>query len=253
MKKSILTIQDLSKSYANEGVQNHVLKHIDLEIYEGDFTVIMGPSGSGKSTLLYCISGMEAVSSGSVLHQGRDITKLKEHQLSNLRLEHFGFIFQQIHLVSNLTLLENVLVPGLSKKGSDNSDVFRRANALLEAFQVNEAAGRLPSQVSGGEQQRAAIARALINEAELVFADEPTGALNQKNSTIVLDMFSKLNESGQSLVMVTHDRRAAIRANRILYILDGRLEGELELSPYKESEAKAREIQVNAWLESLAW
>lgn len=253
MKNTILKAEDLSKSYASDGLQNHVLKHIDLEIYDGDFTVIMGPSGSGKSTLLYCISGMEELSSGKVFLKERDISRLSENQLSDIRLNNFGFIFQQIHLVSNLSLFENVVVPGLCRTKSDNESVYKRASELLEKFQLAEARNRLPSQVSGGEQQRAAIARALINEPDVLFADEPTGALNQNNSNIVMDLFSQINEQGQSIVMVTHDRKAALRANRILYIIDGRIEGELELSPYKESQLKGRETQVNAWLESLAW
>ncbi len=253
MSKVLLDCQDVSKSYVYEGIQNHVLKHINLAIAQGEFTVIMGPSGSGKSTLLYCISGMESCSGGAVYLHGEDLTKLNENRLSDIRLKNFGFIFQQIHLVSNLSLLENVVVPGLSRKNSSNKEVYGKADSLLQTFLLEEAKNRLPSQVSGGEQQRAAIARALINQPDIIFADEPTGALNQNNSTIVLDLFTKLHQEGQTIVMVTHDRRAALRGERILYLLDGRIHGELTLPPYDENMLKSRESQVNAWLESLAW
>ena len=145
------------------------------------------------------------------------------------------------------------MIPGLSRKNKSNKEVYAKTDRLLQTFLLDEAKNRLPSQVSGGEQQRAAIARALINEPDIVFADEPTGALNQKNSTIVLDLFTRLNREGQTIVMVTHDRRAALRGGRIVYLLDGRIQGELTLAPYDESMLKPREIQVNAWLESLAW
>jgi len=253
MSKVILDCQDVSKSYANEGIQNHVLKHIDLEIRQGEFTVIMGPSGSGKSTLLYCISGMESCSGGAVCLHGNDITKFNENRLSDIRQQNFGFVFQQIHLVSNLSLFENVVVPGLSRKNSSNKEVYDKADKLLQTFLLEEAQNRLPAQVSGGEQQRAAIARALINQPDIIFADEPTGALNQNNSTIVLDLFTRINQEGQTIVMVTHDRRAALRGGRIVYLLDGRIHGELTLAPYDENMLKSRETQVNAWLESLAW
>lgn len=253
MKKVLLEAKDLSKSYVSDRVQNHVINHLDLSIYEGDFTVVMGPSGSGKSTLLYCLSGMEEVTGGEVQFKDEKISSLKEKELSDIRLYRFGFVFQQIHLVSNLSLFENVVLPGYLTKSAAGQAVRDRADDLLEQFQLTEAKKRLPSQVSGGEQQRAAIARALINRPELLFADEPTGALNRKNSDIILDLFSKIHSEGQSIVMVTHDQRAALRANRIIYIVDGKVKGDLSLPPYQEEDLEARESQVSAWLRSLEW
>lgn len=154
MNKIIIEANDLCKSYANNGMQNHVLNHIDLEIYEGDFTVIMGSSGSGKSTLLYTLSGMDRVTSGEVWYKGEDITKKKEKGLSYLRRKDFGFIFQQIHLVSNLSLFENVAVPGYLVKEMTNKKVNEKAEELLEQVGVLEFKRRLPSQTSGGQQQR---------------------------------------------------------------------------------------------------
>jgi putative ABC transport system ATP-binding protein len=253
MEKVILEVKNLDKTYVSDGVKNPVIKNMNLDIYDGDFTVVMGPSGSGKSTLLYCLGAMEDVTGGSILFQGKDVTRMKENALSDLRLKEFGFIFQQIHLVSNLSLFENVILPGLALPENTNEEVRKRALVLLERFQVKEVSERLPSQVSGGEQQRAAIARSLINQPTILFADEPTGALNQSNSEIVMDLFSELNQQGQSILLVTHDRRAALRGDRIVYIIDGAIKSEMRLDPYDHAQVKEREETVNAWLSSLGW
>lgn len=253
MKQTILSAKDLCKSFAHNGGQLHVLSHVDMELYEGEFTVIMGASGSGKSTLLYALSGMDRATAGEVLYGGKDIVKLKEKELAKLRHSDFGFIFQQMHLVSNLTLLENVVVPGYLNKDQSASEVRNRAEQLLEKMSVSQIKTHLPSQVSGGEQQRCAVARAVINEPKVLFADEPTGALNRKNTTDVLDLLTELNREGQSVLMVTHDLRAALRGDRILYLEDGKIIGELMLPDYRAGDEKARETQVNAWLTSLEW
>ncbi len=253
MKNVILEARQICKSFANEGVQNHVLNNLDMKIYEGDFTVIMGASGSGKSTLLYCLSGMDRPTSGQVIYKGDDITKYKEKNMADIRVNEFGFVFQQVHLVGNLSILENILVPGYMNKKLSQKEVVSKAKELLSKMNIMEAANRLPFQVSGGEAQRGAIARAVINNPGILFADEPTGALNKKNSVDVLNLFSELNNSGQSILMVTHDVRAALRANRIIYIEDGKICGELELQKYDEENRKSREIQVNAWLNSMQW
>ena len=253
MSGVILSAKGLCKSFASDGEQNHVLSDVNIEIYEKDFTVVMGASGSGKSTLLYCLSGMETVTSGKVVYKGNAISDYKENQLVTLRRGDFGFIFQQIHLVSNLTLLENIAVPGYLNKSASASQVNERANALITSFGLTDAKNRLPSQTSGGEQQRAAIARALISNPKLLFADEPTGALNRKNGIDVLDLLTKLNEDGQSILMVTHDMRAAIRANRLIYISDGKIIDEMSLPPYSANKIKSREIQVTSWLSSMSW
>jgi putative ABC transport system ATP-binding protein len=253
MKETILSAKDLCKSFASNGDQNHVLSNVNVEIYEKDFTVVMGASGSGKSTLLYCLSGMDKITAGKIFYQGNCISEYKENELAHLRRGEFGFVFQQMHLVSNLTIFENVAVPGYLNKSKKTAQVNERTEFLLELMSLSKVAKHLPSQVSGGEQQRAAIARAMISEPKLLFADEPTGALNRKNSTIVLDLLTKLNQEGQSILMVTHDIHAALRADRLLYIEDGKINGELKLSPFVAEEAKSREIQINAWLTSMSW
>ena len=253
MKKTILSAKGLCKSFAHNGGQLHILSHVDLELYKGDFTVIMGASGSGKSTLLYALSGMDRATAGQVIYDGRDIVTMKEKELAKLRHTDFGFIFQQMHLVSNLNLLENIVVPGYLNKNKSAAEVKARAEELLDQMGISKVETHLPSQVSGGEQQRCAIARAVINTPTLLFADEPTGALNRKNTTEVLNLLTELNHSGQSILMVTHDMRAALRATRLLYLVDGKIMGDLELAPYLPEEEKSRETQVNAWLSSMEW
>ena len=253
MKTSILSAKDLCKSFAHNGGQLHIISNVDLDIYEGDFTVIMGASGSGKSTLLYALSGMDKATSGSVIYGGTDIVRLKEKKLAELRHTDFGFVFQQMHLVSNLTIFENVAVTGYLNKSVTAKDTNERVDELLEKMSISHIKTHLPSQVSGGEQQRCAIARAVINKPKLIFADEPTGALNRKNTADVLDLLTELNHDGQSILMVTHDVRAAARANRLLYLSDGKILGDLSLAPYSAADIKSREAQINAWLTSLEW
>lgn len=262
MKEIIMQAKDLCRSFAYNGIQNHVLDNINLDIYKGDFTVVMGSSGSGKSTLLYSLSGMDAITSGDVLYRGESIwardlkgrrRRKKDRESTRLRSKEFGFVFQQIHLVSNLSLYENVISAGYLDKNKSSNEIKERAMKLLSMVHVQEAKDRLPSQVSGGEAQRAAIVRAIINEPGILFADEPTGALNRQNTQEVLKLLTQLNEEGQSILMVTHDIHAAIRATRLLYLEDGKICGEMELGKYSGNEAKRRETQVNAWLSSLSW
>ncbi len=253
MKQVILSANGLCKSFAHNGGQIHVLSQIDLELYEGDFTVVMGASGSGKSTMLYTLSGMDRATAGQVIYGGENIVDAKEKKLASLRHSDFGFIFQQMHLVSNLSLFENIAVPGYLNKRKTASRVRERAEELLEQMGIAHLKSHLPSQVSGGEQQRCAIARALIHNPRLLFADEPTGALNKKSTTEVLDLLTSLNQSGQSILMVTHDIRAALRATRLLYLEDGKVVGELPLPDYSPEEEKSREAQVNAWLSAMEW
>lgn len=250
---TILQGKKVSRIFLQGNKKTAVLDQIDLEIYDGDFTVIMGSSGAGKSTLLYALSGMDQISGGQVFYKGRQISGLKEKQMAKLRAEEFGFVFQQTNLVSNLTLLENVAVAGyVSRKGS-TEEIRERARQLLKQMNVEKAENRFPSQVSGGEAQRAAIARAMIGQPGLLFADEPTGALNRSNTTEVLNLLTDLNRSGQSILMVTHDLRAAARGNRILYLEDGKVLDELKLPSYSEIQEKAREDKLSQCLSGLQW
>lgn len=251
MRKALLTAKEIVKTYP--GAQEPVLNHISVEIYDGDFTVIMGPSGAGKSTLLYALSGMDTISSGQVLYKGKELGTLSEKKMAKLRASEFGFVFQQTHLVSNLTLFENVAVAGFLEKGKSEQDVRNRAEELLKQMNVEKAKNRLPSEASGGEAQRAAMARAMINQPGLLFADEPTGALNRKHSEEVLELLTALNRDGQSILMVTHDVKAAIRGTRILYLEDGKILDEMPLPSFDVKTAKEREEKLSAWLTALSW
>lgn len=253
MKNIILEGKNICKVFSKSQRENIVLDNIDVDIYEKDFTIIMGSSGSGKSTLMYALSGMDAITSGNVNYKGTNICNLSEKKLANLRAKEFGFVFQQSHLVSNLTLLENVLVAGYVGTKGKGAEVRKQAEMLLKKMGIWEASMRLPSEISGGEAQRTAIARAIINTPNIVWCDEPTGALNKSSSEEVLNLLSKMNKEGQSILMVTHDLRAAIRGNRILYLEDGRIISEMNLSDYHVKDSKNRETKLNAWLSELQW
>ena len=201
MKNVILQGEKITRIFCQGKAEIKVLDGIDIKIFEKDFTVIMGPSGAGKSTLLYMLGGMDHISEGRVFYRDKEISSFAESRMGRLRAEEFGFVFQQTHLVSNLTLLENVLVAGYVGKKDSAEKVRERAENLLRQMDVEEAKNRLPSQVSGGEAQRAAIARAMIGKPGLLFADEPTGALNQANTREVLGLLTDLNRKGQSILM----------------------------------------------------
>lgn len=253
MKEILLRGRALCKEFSRNGTSAAILDGIDIEINAHDFTVIMGPSGAGKSTLLYALSGMDRITSGEVIYQGEKISGLSENRMAGLRRREFGFVFQQTHLVSNLTLYENVVIAGYVGKKRPPRETAKRASDLLAQMDVGSAGNRLPNRVSGGEAQRAAIARAMINDPSLLFADEPTGALNKSNSMGVLDLLSQLNRNGQSILMVTHDIRAALRGNRILYLEDGKILDELNLPDYAAGQAGEREAQLSSWLSVLQW
>ena len=253
MKEILLRGNKVSKSFPRGREDTPVLRGIDVEIYDGDFTVIMGPSGAGKSTLLYALSGMEKITDGQVFYKNEEISRYSEKQMADLRSSQFGFVFQQTHLVSNLTLFENVAVAGYLDAARSQREVDGKARRLLENMGVGNAADRLPYQTSGGESQRAAIARAMINEPGLLFADEPTGALNRKSTDHVFDLLTGLNQASQSILMVTHDLRAAIRGNRILYLEDGAILDEFSLSGFTPEQERERELAVGQWLSGLSW
>jgi len=230
--KKVLESKNLCKSYYSNDVEFHALKNINLDIYQGEFVAIMGQSGSGKSTLLYTLSGMDDITAGDVYIGSQKINNLKEKEMTKIRRENIGFIYQGINLVSNLTLQENVVVPGyLATKEKDIID--ERATTLLKRMEIIDQVEKLPSQVSGGQKQRAAIARAMINNPDILFADEPTGALNSSSGKAVLDLIKSFNEDGQTVVMVTHDIKSAAYANRVVFLKDGRIEGELDLKRYQ--------------------
>lgn len=253
MNNIIIKTDKLCKSFSNGGNQIHVLKNMNIEIIEGDFTIIMGSSGSGKSTLLYALSGMDKPTLGKVLFRGTDITTLNNDQLAIFRRKNCGFLFQSIYLLGNMSVLDNVLTSGLLISRNKRKIVTKAKELLQQVGLKEEVWGKFPNQISGGEAQRAGIVRALINEPTIVFADEPTGALNSSASTEVLNTLTKVNENKQSIVMVTHDIKTALRGNRIIYIRDGAACGELKLPFYKDENIEARREKVQRFLEEMGW
>jgi len=252
MRKAILATNKLCKTFSNGGLQQHVLKNLDMEIYDGDFTVIMGPSGAGKSTLLYALSGMDKPTLGSISFSEREISGLSNDKLAVFRRDNCGFVFQQIFLLDNMSVLDNVLACGFLVS-KNRKDVVNRAKQLLRRLNLNEQDWRkFPLQISGGEAQRAGIARALINNPKIVFADEPTGALNSTYGKAVLDALTEVNEQGQSVVMVTHDMRSARRGNRIMYLQDGAIRGEVNLGAYQSGDMARRE-KLSGFLTEMGW
>lgn len=250
--KEVLTAKDLCKTFSNESIQQHVLKNLNLSIIEGDFTVIMGNSGSGKSTLLYALSGMDRPTLGSISYHGEEISGYTNDQLALFRRKHCGFVFQQNYLNDTMSVLDNVLVCGLLVQ-KNRKELTKRARSLLLQVGLSEASfGKFPTQLSGGEQQRVAVVRGVINEPEILFADEPTGALNSQNTEHVLNILTKLNQKGQSIVMVTHDMKSARRANRVLYLKDGMITGELKLGSYVSGDSKRHE-QLRSFLQEMGW
>lgn len=248
----IIKTNKLSKSFSNGGNLLHVLKNIDLEIYKGDFTVIMGPSGAGKSTLLYALSGMDSPTLGNVYYGELDITELDQNKLALFRRDNAGFVFQSVYLIDSMSVLDNVLCAGLLKN-KNKKELIKNAKELLDRVGINdELKNKFPSQLSGGEAQRVGIARALINNPAVVFADEPTGALNSKTGIDVLNTLTDFNESGQSIVMVTHDINSALRGNRIIYIKDGEIYGELKLDKFSNDDVN-RKDKLQAFLKEMGW
>ncbi len=248
----ILEANNLCKSYSNGSVLQHVLRNLNIKIYEGDFTVIMGNSGSGKSTLLYALSGMDKPTLGSLKYRSEDISKYNNDKLAIFRRKHCGFVFQQMYLNDTMSVMDNILVSGLLVS-KDRKLLSKKAEELLAAVGLSEECyHKFPSQLSGGEAQRVAIVRALINSPEIVFADEPTGALNSQNATNVLDVLTQINHEGQSIVMVTHDRKTARRANRILYLKDGVIIDECNLGAYVKGDP-VRHNMLKEFLERMGW
>jgi putative ABC transport system ATP-binding protein len=249
---SIIKTDKLCKSFSNNGLQQHVLKNLDLEIYEGDFTIIMGASGAGKSTLLYALSGMDKPTLGKINFNDSEITEMSIDELAYFRRSNCGFVFQQTYLIDSMSVLDNVLVSGLLVN-KNKKEVVQKAKAILLSVDIHEELwNKFPSQLSGGEAQRVGIARALINSPKLVFADEPTGALNSKTGKDVLDTLTNCNNNGQSIVMVTHDMSSARRGNRIVYLKDGEIAGVCDLGKYVSGD-KERHQKLRDFLNMMGW
>ncbi len=249
---TVMEIKDLCKTYVVDKRQINVLKNVNLKVDEGEMVAIMGPSGSGKSTLLYSISGMDQPTSGLVRFGGKDISKMKGNELAELRLEKMGFIFQQMYMMKNLTLLDNILLPAFeSKNGGSRDEKIKKGEELMRKLGIIDVADNDINEVSGGQLQRACICRSMINSPTILFADEPTGALNRSSSNEVMDELVKLNNEGTTIMMVTHDSKVASRCSRVLFIVDGNIKGEYQNDASLED--KDRERRLNNWLMDQGW
>lgn len=252
MSNVIISTNKLCKTFSSGGMQQHVLKNLDIEIFDGDFTVIMGSSGAGKSTLLYALSGMDKPTLGLIQFFEKEIAKLSNDKLAVFRRLNCGFVFQQMFLLDNMSTLDNILAGGLLVS-NDRKAITARAKELLSQVGLTEIIwSKFPTQLSGGEAQRVAIVRALINQPKVVFADEPTGSLNSAAGTAVLDVLTEVNNKGQSVIMVTHDLKSARRGNRILYMRDGVIPGVCELGKYISGD-KGRHEKLQAFLTEMGW
>lgn len=253
MAASILRTEKLCKSFSNGGVQQHVIKNLDVEIREGDFTVIMGSSGSGKSTLLYALSGMDKPNMGKIFFGDKEIQSFSNDELAVFRRGNCGFVFQSIYLLDNQTVLDNVLTGALIVQKNSPELVKKAKELLIKTGLSKEDFKKYPNQLSGGEAQRVGIVRAVINDPKILFADEPTGQLNSASGQDVLDIFSEIHRNGQSIVMVTHDIKTALRGTRVLYLRDGGIVGDHEMKVYGEDDPKERRNKLTAFLEEMGW
>ena len=230
-----------------------MLRNINFELGKGEFVTVMGPSGSGKSTLLYTVSGMDKMTSGRVEFNGRDISSLNRKELSKLRLTEMGFIFQQMYMMKKLCVFDNIVLPAY-QSGMSRSEANKRAEALMRRLDIIETAEHEVNEVSGGQLQRACLCRALINEPKVIFADEPTGALNSKAAADVMKELIAANREGTSIMMVTHSVKVAAMSDKVLYLIDGDIQGEIELGKLgSDAELVERERRLSSWLMERGW
>lgn len=252
---NILETNNLCKTYVVNNRQKHILKNLNISIKKGEFVSVMGPSGSGKSTLLYNISGMDKMSSGEVIFAGEKLSIMKEKELSELRLKRMGFVFQQINLLKNLNLLDNIIISAYTAADEKKKVIKDRAINLMKKTDIIDLSQNEITQVSGGQLQRAAICRALINKPQIIFGDEPTGALNSSTAADIMGIFRQVNEGGTTIMLVTHDVKVAAQSERILYMIDGNIKGEYKMGKFRgsDSELKEREADLSRWLLNLGF
>jgi len=241
---AVLDAQGLTKTFDG----HPVLQGLDLKVRDGEFIAVMGPSGSGKSTLLYNISGMDTMTGGNVQFAGQDLGSLSQKQLARLRLTTMGFIFQHVYLLKNLCLLDNIVLPAYLAGLAPRAELTQRAMALMERTGVADLADRDVTEASGGQLQRIGICRALINEPQILFGDEPTGALDSTAATEIMDILGELNAEGTTIMLVTHDAKVAARTSRVIYLVDGRIVGDRQQGPYTGTGLDQRHLDLTEWL-----
>ena len=253
MTNTILDVKDLCKTYIINKRQNNVLRNVSFQVSEGEMVAVMGPSGSGKSTLLYTVSGMDRMTAGKVTFCGKDISEQSDNSLAKMRLDDMGFIFQQMYMMKNLSVLDNIILPAVKsdKIKESRKETVSRARELMKKLGISDTADNDINEVSGGQLQRACICRSMINHPQMIFADEPTGALNRTASDEVMAELEKLNSEGTTLMLVTHDAKVAARCTRVLFIVDGNIKGEYNIN--RAQSLRDRERALNNWLLKMGW
>ena len=252
----MIEVKDLCKTYVVNKQQNNVLRNVNFTVDEGEMVGIMGPSGSGKSTLLYTVSGMDDITAGEVIFNGKKLSELSADRLAQMRLEEMGFVFQQMYMMRNLNLADNILLPALqsAQTKAEREEKIRRCRELMHKLGISDVSGNEIGEVSGGQLQRACICRAIINDPKVIFADEPTGALNLTASDEVMEELGRINREGTTVMMVTHDVKVAAQCSRVMYIVDGYIRGEYNLGRMENiSELRSRERTLNNWLLEQGW
>ncbi|MBO6165790.1 MAG: ABC transporter ATP-binding protein [Eubacterium sp.] len=254
MSNKVLEVKDLCKTYVIDEYSNNVLQNVNFSMGEGEFVSIMGPSGSGKSTLLYTVSGMDSMTSGDVTFDGENISKLDRKAMAKIRLNKMGFVFQQMYMMKKLNILDNIILPGYQSKQKSRAEVNKDAETLMRRLGIIDTADRFITEVSGGQLQRACLCRSLINNPKMVFADEPTGALNQKASMEVIRELVNASREGTSIMMVTHSEKVASCSERVIFLVDGNIQGELVLGKLEsEQDITVRERKLRNWLQERDW
>nr|WP_309101769.1 ABC transporter ATP-binding protein [Fredinandcohnia onubensis] len=238
--KKIIIGDHIIKTFGEGDEQRNVLEGVSVEINDGEFVAVMGPSGSGKSTLMFALSGTDNINGGKVLFCGSDLSKLSENALSDIRRNKMGFVFQQPTMLKNLNIIDNIILPAMRDNRKNIVIIAEKARQLMKRVGIAELEKREITQVSGGQLQRAGICRALINSPEIIFGDEPTGALNSKSTQEIMDIFSEINEDGTAVMLVTHDAKVAARSERVLFMRDGKIVTELLLTEFDCTEIDSR-------------
>lgn len=242
-----MEIRNLCKNFG----ESQVLKDVSFEMTDGEFVAVMGQSGCGKSTLLYCVSGMERPTSGEIIFEGREILALSDKEMERQRLQHMGFIFQKPNFLKDLSVADNIVFPAFQLGKRSRDEIREEAEEIMRQLGISSVADHDIRQVSGGQLQRAAICRAMMNHPGILFGDEPTGALNSGATQEVMSIVSKINDKGTAVLFVTHDAKVAARAERIIYLEDGQIKDELRPGKYRDADQSEREQKMQRWLERM--
>ncbi|MDT2571213.1 ABC transporter ATP-binding protein [Enterococcus raffinosus] len=239
MKKMIVGT-NIEKSFGQE----KVLRNVSVEIEAGEFVSIMGPSGSGKTTLMFALSGMDEIDGGSVQFDGKELVTLSENALADLRRKQMGFVFQQPTLLKNLNVLDNIVLPAQKGNEKQAGNLMKKGQTLMEKMGIAGLEQRDITQVSGGQLQRAGICRALMGDPQIIFGDEPTGALNSKSAQEIMTLLSEINQQGTAICLVTHDAKVAAQTQRVLFMSDGQIVSEVQFFPEDDLNLEEKMVQV---------